>query len=135
MRFIDCAFPGCTHFLFDGGQTETPWYCKDHAYERREFVFPRVDPEADLLVEGFMRRRAPVKTQSRSIPKVYDPGFDRPEDGSRLRYIDRRKVRSWGAHTLWWVLHNAVAHPLIAFLPFTPLFRFHDWTSRRMHGL
>ena len=61
-------------------------------------------------------------------------GFDRPEDGSAERYAARRAVRPWSAHAFWWVVHNAVAHPLIAFVPRRLCFRFHDWTSRRMHG-
>ena len=61
-------------------------------------------------------------------------GFDRPEDGSEDRYLARRHARPWLSHTAWWWVHNAIAHPLIAFLPFRACFRFHDWTSRRMHG-
>jgi hypothetical protein len=61
-------------------------------------------------------------------------GFDQPEDGSEERYVRRRQARPWAAHTTWWVVHNAVAHPLIAILPVRPLFQFHDWTSRKMHG-
>lgn len=62
-------------------------------------------------------------------------GFKQPEDGSGQRYADRRAKTPWARHTFWWVLHNAVAHPLIAFVPVRVFFRFHDWTSRRMHGL
>jgi hypothetical protein len=61
-------------------------------------------------------------------------GFDAPEDGSQGRYVKRRAERPWTAHTFWWVVHNAVAHPLIAVLPIKPLFSFHDWSSRKMHG-
>lgn len=61
-------------------------------------------------------------------------GFDRPEHGSADRYKDDRKIRPWRAHTFWWFVHNAVAHPLIAVLPFKPFFSFHDWTSEKMHG-
>lgn len=61
-------------------------------------------------------------------------GFKKPEDGSEKRYDDRRARTPWARHTFWWWLHNAVAHPLIAFVPVRFFFRFHDWTSRRMHG-
>src|SRR5688500_5368894 len=61
-------------------------------------------------------------------------GFERPEPGAHERYDQRRKTRPWTAHTFWWVVHNAVAHPLIAVIPRKPFFRFHDWTSYKMHG-
>lgn len=60
--------------------------------------------------------------------------FNRPEDGSQQRFIDRRAKQPWAAHTFWWALHNVVAHPLIGLVPIRMFFRFHDWTSRRMHG-
>lgn len=69
----------------------------------------------------------------RAPPEVL--GFDRPEDGSEKRYRERRTKRPWGAHTFWWVVHNAVAHPLIAVFPKRRFFQFHDWTSRKMHGV
>jgi hypothetical protein len=62
-------------------------------------------------------------------------GFERPEPGSRDRYDERRRTQPWAAHTFWWIVHNAVAHPLIAFAPRAPFFRFHDWTSYKMHGV
>jgi hypothetical protein len=61
-------------------------------------------------------------------------GFDRPEDGSQDRYKADRKVQPWAKHKFWWLVHNAVAHPLIAVAPVKPFFSFHDWTSRKMHG-
>jgi hypothetical protein len=62
-------------------------------------------------------------------------GFERPEPGSRERFAERRASQPWAAHTFWWIVHNAVAHPLIAFAPRASTFRFHDWTSYKMHGL
>ena len=44
-------------------------------------------------------------------------GFAEPEDGSEQRYLARRAVRPWTAHTFWWVVHNAISRPLIAFFP------------------
>ncbi|MFN0252809.1 MAG: hypothetical protein ACKV2T_38395 [Kofleriaceae bacterium] len=67
--------------------------------------------------------------------KVARIGFERPEPGSRERYEERRRARPWSAHTFWWIVHNAIAHPLIAFVPRRPMFRFHDWTSYKMHGV
>jgi hypothetical protein len=46
----------------------------------------------------------------------------------------RRETRPWVAHTAWWLVHNCIAHPLIGVFPRRPAFRFHDWTSRKMHG-
>ena len=163
MRAYDCGYPGCTRAYF-GVLVRGPWFCDEHfehnpdphafrvgglgsfLTEYGEYLdgkrpyeqlsdFWKGDPEADALAASYLRRTAKATRKIPLAKKGYDPGFDRPEDGSQKRYIERRKVRPWGAHTFWWVLHNAVAHPLIAFLPFTPLFRFHDWTSRRMHGL
>jgi hypothetical protein len=62
-------------------------------------------------------------------------GFERPESGSEERHDERRKTRPWASHTFWWMVHNAIAHPLIAFVPRKPFFRFHDWTSYKMHGV
>ena len=66
-------------------------------------------------------------------------GFDRDEDGSEERFRERPVL--WeesrhGAlyHYAWWIVHNLIAHPLIAVLPLRPLFRFHDWTSHHMHN-
>lgn len=63
-----------------------------------------------------------------------DGPFSRPEDGSQQRYEHRRTVVPWHTHSLWWFVHNAIAHPLIAVLPIEKTFEFHDWTSRKMHG-
>jgi hypothetical protein len=62
-------------------------------------------------------------------------GFNRPEDGSQERFEADRQVRPWASHMVWWFVHNAVAHLLIAVLPIKPFFTFHDWTSRKMHGV
>lgn len=63
-------------------------------------------------------------------------GFTVPENGSEERYKERRQKYNvpWTRHTFLWFVHNAIAHPLIAVLPFKPFFKFHDYTSRRMHG-
>jgi hypothetical protein len=36
-------------------------------------------------------------------------------------------------HGFWWVIHNAVAHPLIAFFPLKLFFKFHDHTSNKIN--
>lgn len=62
------------------------------------------------------------------------PAFTEPERGSEGRYAKRKTKVPWVQHTMWWVIHNCVSHPLIGVLPFRPFFRFHDWTSVKMHA-
>ena len=82
-----------------------------------------------------MRKRKPTHDESAADAVEASTGpFARPEDGSEQRYKDRRKYRPWLAHSFWWIVHNGLSHPLIAVLPFKPLFMFHDWTSKKMHG-
>lgn len=52
---------------------------------------------------------------------------------ARINGFRRRRV-SVVTHHLWWFVHNAIAHPLIAMAPFRPLFRFHDYTSAKING-
>jgi len=64
-------------------------------------------------------------------------GFDKPEDGSERRFtssVKQTAVVPWIKFRMWWLIHNAVAHPLIAVAPRKTFFKFHDYTSRRMHG-
>lgn len=61
-------------------------------------------------------------------------GFDQPEEGSKDRYDKRRAEQPWAKHRFWWLVHNTVSHPLIGLVPWRPMFRFHDWTSKKMHG-
>jgi len=74
--------------------------------------------------------------------------FDDDDDGPRVdtaaaRYalrIERWCSRSRGPTRLvrrlrfhfWWLLHNLVAHPLLAVAPTRRLVDFHDWTSRKL---
>jgi hypothetical protein len=62
-------------------------------------------------------------------------GFQQPEDGSEERYKKRQLDVPWAKHQFWWFVHNNIAHPLIGVLPIRVFFRFHDYTSRRMHGV
>lgn len=70
----------------------------------------------------------PVQKEPESV------GFTGPELGSEDRFVKRKHEVPWLTHTFWWLVHNCVSHPLIGILPLKPLFRFHDWTSYRMHG-
>lgn len=48
-------------------------------------------------------------------------------------FVDKGK--SVWLHHFWWVVHNAVAHPLIAVLPVAMwTFKFHDYTSDKING-
>jgi hypothetical protein len=88
--------------------------------------------------------------------------FEEPEDGSQERF--RTRQRMWEGlqpfdksmvseapnpetftinphnlpkiqHYMWWLLHNLVAHPVIAIAPVKVAFDFHDWSSRKLNGL
>lgn len=61
-------------------------------------------------------------------------GFTRSENGSEKRYEKRITKVPKLKHTFWWLVHNAVAHPLIGFVPRRFAFEFHDWTSRKLHN-
>jgi hypothetical protein len=95
------------------------WYCSEHK------------PSKGLEnIIASLSQYPPV-----TAPAVADTsGFFLLEDGSQERYEDRKEYLPWVNYKAWWLLHNAVAHPLIAVLPFKPFFDFHDWTSRKMHG-
>ncbi len=80
-------------------------------------------------------RWAATKSKPRPHPLQQEFGFMHVEDGSEERYHDRVREVPWAKHTFWWVIHNAVAHPLIALFPKRLAFRFHDYTSRKMHDI
>lgn len=106
---------------------------KKQRLERRKRFFDEMkkDPEGfeRALDEVFAR-----KDEEHPLQKEF--GFTVPEDGSEERYQERRKKYNvpWTTHTFYWVIHNAVAHPLIGVCPIKPFFKLHDWTSRKMHG-
>lgn len=70
----------------------------------------------------------------------YDPYPEYSDVASQNRFRMRAEEdwkpeypRTWWArYGFWWLVHNVPAHLLIAFLPITLSFRFHDWTSRRL---
>lgn len=76
-----------------------------------------------------------VDDSPRPIMKQQSFGFTKPEPGSQVRYDKRKSEHPWLKHTAWWFVHNCVSHVLIGVLPLKPFFDFHDWTSRKMHGL
>lgn len=107
-------------------------------WRHRRGECPSTTPTVRLRRMPTHEESAADAVDSASYAKV-DPaeiqGFDRPEHGSARRFDERKSRLPWLAHRFWWLVHNAVAHPLIAVMPIRPLFRFHDWTSKKMHGL
>lgn len=136
---VECALCGRTGYRMGMVRMKTSldpsnksfsamWRCPDGQCalpKSPDFPFNRVP----LRVVKEETAPAPV-----AHPLQEEFGFKKPEDGSGQRYATRRATTPWARHTFWWILHNAVAHPLIAFVPVRVFFRFHDWTSRRMHG-
>lgn len=47
--------------------------------------------------------------------------------------FEEKNLPKW-LHHAWWIIHNAVAHPLIAIAPMKKTFAFHDYTSRKLMG-
>jgi hypothetical protein len=120
MFVVECAFAGCS-----------------------ERWMPHLDEQSDPalmwieLADGRMlcpEHSASAPDDVTLHPQQREFGFGAPEDGAADRYAARRETRPWLAHTAWWLVHNCVAHPLIGVFPRRPAFRFHDWTSRKMHG-
>lgn len=65
----------------------------------------------------------------------YERFHERIEHFVERRALSGRKtVLPALTHHLWWFVHNAVAHPLIAIAPIKPLFDFHDYTSDKING-
>ena len=90
-----------------------------------------VDNGNELCPAHAEGRRSAASAPRREFAVV---GFDRPEPGSEHRYHERAHERPWTAHTFWWIIHNVIAHPLIGLIPVNRTFKFHDWTSYKMHG-
>ncbi len=66
----------------------------------------------------------------------YERFLERVENfKSRRKQIGMRTILPIWTHHWWWMVHNGVAHPLIAVLPVEPAFRFHDYTSDKINGL
>lgn len=83
--------------------------------------------------EGAVEPPDPFKALEDDAPERDDFGFTEPEDGSAERYERRTKSIPWLQHRFWWAVHNLVAHVAIGLVPVRATFRFHDWTSHKMH--
>jgi hypothetical protein len=60
--------------------------------------------------------------------------------GAEVRH--RKRIAKWNRatrvapklrHHAWWLLHNAVAHPVIGVWPTRASVWFHDWTSQQLN--
>ncbi len=128
---VKCGGPcGRTLMIWD----TTTLFCRMGDGIGKVDLCDRCLPPANVEFEGgtqldFVRDKVKV-----DVPVAFDPGFSGPEDGSGERFAKRSSEVPWNTHMFWWFVHNAVAHLLISFLPWKPFFRFHDWTSRKMHG-
>ena len=98
-------------------------------------------PGREVTADSLLREPAPATV---SVTKT--PGSVRVAlaDTAELRYRDRLSLwtgrvgvrsRLAGAlgHRAWWLLHNLVAHPLLALRPGRAAVALHDWTSRGLN--
>jgi len=137
MRFVDC--PGCGGMRVDYELyvTSDGYRCEDCVAEKRRLddMAPET-PVVDIRAFQEAKLQEALAENETLRARAEAAGFVHPEDGSEDRYRDRVAVGriSPAAHRFWWLVHNAVAHPLIAVAPRRPFFRFHDWTSRKLHG-
>jgi hypothetical protein len=92
-------------------------------------ILPVVTEKKPMLAEHRAAHRFPKHST-----KEFDPGFHGPEEGSEDRFIVRKTKVPWFKHTTWWLVHNCLSHPVIGLIPIKMFFKFHDWTSRKMHG-
>lgn len=112
-----------------------PWFTKLDMAE-----YPETERALDSVVD---RDPKLAKELDQAFDIMFDQpnplqkefGFNDTEEGSQERYQRRQKIVPWSKHTVWWFVHNCIAHPLIGILPVRTAFRFHDWTSLRMHGV
>ena len=123
MFLAECAFPACSKRSVRGFEEPA-----DEAIAWLELADGR------WLCPAHKASAADQLPASALHPLQREFGFAVPEDGSGERYATRLETRPWLAHSAWWFVHNCIAHPLIGVFPRRPAFRFHDWTSRRMHG-
>ena len=140
MHWEDCAGCGSSTIIFDLTRTKRGYYCKGCQEKVIEEIAK--DPLVQEAAKAFNDARAiRVDDELRPIQPIRpnliqdEFGFKNPEDGSEERYKQRQLDVPWVKHQFWWFVHNNIAHPLIGVLPFRVFFRFHDYTSRRMHGV
>ena len=136
MHWEPCEVCGGNVIIFDLKKTLTGYRC----FEDCSSIPIMTAHHVPLVNNEFIQ-----ETVVHPLQKEF--GFDKPEDGSERRFVfsavkhgekppgEAQPVTvPWVKFRFWWLVHNAVAHPLIAVAPRRTFFRFHDYTSRRMHG-
>jgi ssDNA-binding Zn-finger/Zn-ribbon topoisomerase 1 len=142
MHWEPCEGCGEQTIIFDLTKTPTGYRCDECSKERIAEL--AADPDIQKAAEQFIKQQ---QIEQRH-PLQVEFGFDKPEDGSERRFVfsatkagqaapwqDQKVTVPWVKFRFWWLVHNAVAHPLIAVAPRRTFFRFHDYTSRKMHGI
>jgi DNA-directed RNA polymerase subunit RPC12/RpoP len=129
MHWEPCAGCGEDTIIFDLTRTKRGYFCKKCQDKVIEEIAK--DPKIQEAARVFAESR-PDSTAKHPLQQEF--GFDKPEDGSEHRYRVRQTQVPWVKHIFYWWLHNVVAHSLIGIAPRRTFFRFHDWTSRKMHG-
>lgn len=143
MHWEPCAGCGSNTIIFDLTRTKRGYFCK--ACSNKVIDEIAKDPAIQEAVKAFAESQA--QAEAAKHPLQRDFGFDKPEDGSERRFVfdavkhgqsmpwqDQKVTVPWAKFRFWWLVHNAVAHPLIAIAPRRTFFQFHDYTSRKMHG-
>jgi hypothetical protein len=144
MHWEPCAGCGSDTIIFDLTKTKRGYFCK----QCQEKVIDEIakDPAIQAAVIEFNKAREQRDAEKHPLQKEF--GFDKPEDGSERRFVhsavkngqsmpwqDQKVTVPWVKFRFWWWVHNVVAHSLIGVLPRRTFFRFHDYTSRKMHGI
>lgn len=142
MHWEPCEGCGTQVIIFDLTKTPTGYRCDECQKERVAELVD--DPALQAAAERFIRNQ---RESDERHPLQKEFGFDKPEDGSERRFIfdevrhggrplDGVRTPSvpWIKFRFWWWVHNVVAHSLIGVLPRRTFFKFHDYTSRKMHG-
>lgn len=131
---VDCAVCQKSVMIWDATMMQCERYEGEFRKEHRVLytadICKHCLPKDRMDCQGIV----PDRNAKVQVVDIKDRSFSAPEDGSQGRFTDRKRDVPWLKHTFWWLVHNCVAHVLIGPLPFGPLFRFHDWTSKKMHG-
>jgi len=88
----------------------------------------------------------PITTASIPVPRARRSALAEKFDMQTAEGRYRRRVRHWTGHSRglerlgerlghhgWWLLHNLVAHPLLALAVNRGSLVLHDWSSQRLH--
>ena len=89
-----------------------------------------------MFDEETLRRMEEDQELNRKLATSWGRYGDRLERFEERRTgIGRRTILPKLTHAVWWFLHNAVSHPIIAIAPIKPAFDFHDYTSDKINGM